>query len=88
MESLRELCEKFSEQPPTPSRKKSGSRPTRKRCEKELHKVLSELVEELAKSDAKYSRSRVRGMMNLMKDWKSVEDASDSGTEVLIFLYK
>ncbi|XP_028414754.1 uncharacterized protein LOC114537843 [Dendronephthya gigantea] len=83
VESLRELCEKFSEKPPPPpSRKKSVSRPTRKRCEKELHKVLSELLEELGKSDAKYSRSRVRGMMNLMKDWKSVEDASDSGNEL------
>lgn len=78
VESLRDLCEKFAEKPTTTSRKKSGTGPTRKRCEKQLHKILSELLEDLVKNEVRYSRARVKGMVNLMKDWKSVE--SDSGT--------
>ena len=86
VESLRGLCEKFAEQPPTTSRRKSGGRPpTRKRCEKELHSVLSGLVEDLARNDARYSRAKVKGMINLMRDWKSVEP--DSGTVFTRTLY-
>ena len=86
VESLRGLCGKFAEQPPMPSRRKSGGRPpTRKRCEKDLHNVLSGLVEDLARNDARYSRARVKGMLNLMRDWKSVEP--DSGRVFTHSLY-
>ena len=78
VESLRALCEKFAENPPTASRRKSGGRPTRKRCEKDLHQVLCGLLEDLARNDARYSRAKVKGMLNLMKDWKSSVEP-DSG---------
>ncbi|XP_046858978.1 uncharacterized protein LOC124452466 isoform X2 [Xenia sp. Carnegie-2017] len=76
IESLRFLCETFAEKPP---QKKPGSRKdTRKHCEKVLYQVLSELLNDLSRNETRYSRSRIKGMLNLMKDCETVDVNNES----------
>ena len=75
------MCEKFSDQTTTPSGKKRRGRPPRKRSEVELHNVLTSLLEELGPAEGKYSRTKTKGMMNLMKDWKTEEEEEEEEEE-------
>lgn len=74
---------KFSGSATTPSGKKRRGRPTRKQSEKELHDVLSSLVDELSMSEGKYTKAKIKGMVNLMRDWKAPEEPSNSGILLL-----
>lgn len=81
IETLRGLCERFSDQMATPSGTRRRGRPSRKRSEKELHDVVTSLLTDLGAAEGKYLKARSKGMLNLMKEWKAVEETNDSGEE-------
>lgn len=39
--------------------------------------MLTSLLEELGPAEGKYSRTKTKGMMNLMKDWKTEEEEEE-----------
>ena len=80
IDTLRELCDRFVDQTTTPSGKKRRGRPPRKQTEQILHEQLVALLEELSVSEARYSKARIKGMLNLMNEWKTMEENRDSGT--------
>ena len=43
--------------------------------------MLTSLLEELGPAEGKYSRTKTKGMMNLMKDWKTEEEEEEEEEE-------
>ncbi|XP_038053395.1 uncharacterized protein LOC119725873 [Patiria miniata] len=91
MESLKELVDKFGPPeskplPPTTGRKRKATMyvkpPVRKRCEKELHEKLTNLLLELTPYEAKLAKFAIRNRERFKKEYEAAQTAPETDQDI------